>query len=78
MKPIKFEESNVTYVAEGCNDLPAYKGETQIISCWQLTEQDLETIKETGVIWFSVAGQSQPPIWLGTEKPFERVNGKDV
>lgn len=73
MNPIKFEEQNVTYIAEGCKDLPAYKGENQIISCWQLTEQDLETIKETGVIWFSVAGQSQPPIWLGTEKPFTEV-----
>ena len=29
MKPIKFKEQNIMYVAEGCNDLPAHKAENQ-------------------------------------------------
>lgn len=70
MKPIQFKEQNVTYKAEGCNDLPAHKAKDQIISCWKLTKEELEQVNKTGVIWFSVMGQSQPPIWLGTDNPF--------
>ncbi len=72
MEPIKFKEQNTTYVAEGCLDLPAHTAEDQIISCWKLTEEEIKTINETGVIWFSVKGQKQPPIWLGVETPFVR------
>ena len=78
MNPIQFKEQNVTYIAEGCNDLPAHKAKDQIISCWKLTKEELEQINKTGVIWFSVMGQSQPPVWLGTENPFkeEEVRAK--
>lgn len=71
MKPVKFKEQNITYVAEGCGDLPAHKADDQIISCWQLSEEDLKRVSETGVVWLSVIGQHQPPIWLGTETPFK-------
>ena len=71
MKPINFKEQNVIYIAEECNDLPVHKTKDQIISCWKLTKEELEQINKTGVIWFSVMGQSQPPIWLGTENPFK-------
>lgn len=71
MKPINFKEQNVTYIAEGCNDLPAHKAEDQIISCWKLTKEELEQINKTGIVWFSVMGQTQPPIWLGIETPFK-------
>jgi len=71
LKPIEFKEQNITYVADNCLDLPAHKADDQIISCWQLSEDDLKRVNETGVIWFSVQGQGQPPIWLGTETPFE-------
>ena len=78
MKPINFKEQNVIYIAEGCNDLPAHKAKDQIISCWKLTKEELEQINKTGVIWFSVMGQSQPPIWLGTENPFQEEEGREM
>jgi hypothetical protein len=78
MKPIQFKEQNVTYTAEGCNDLPAHKAADQIISCWKLTKEELEQINKTGVIWFSVMGQSQPPIWLGTENPFKEEEVREM
>ena len=46
MNPIQFKEQNVTYIAEGCNDLPAHKVKDQIISCWKLTKEELKQIKE--------------------------------
>lgn len=70
MKPIKFEKQNTTYVADGCLDLPAHKAEDQIISCWKLTEQELAKIQETGIVYLSVMGRFQPPVWLGVETPF--------
>lgn len=78
MNPIQFKEQNVTYIAEGCNDLPAHKAKDQIISCWKLTKEELEQINKTGVIWFSVMGQSQPPIWLGTENPFKKEEVREM
>ena len=78
MKPINFKEQNVTYIAEGCNDLPAHKAKDQIISCWKLTKEELEQINKTGIIWFSVMGQSQPPIWLGTENPFIQEEAREM
>lgn len=75
MKPIKFEEQNTNYIAEGCRDLPAYKAEDQIISCWELTDKEKEEVQKTGVVWLSVLGQQQPPVWLGVETPFIKLGG---
>lgn len=70
MEPIKFEQQNTTYAADGCLDLPAHKAEDQIISCWKLTEQEIAKIKQTGTVWLSVMGRFQPPVWLGVDTPF--------
>lgn len=70
MKPINFTQANIAYIGDEFEDLPAHKAPDQIISCWKLDEADLKRINETGVVWFSVIGNSQPPIWLGTESPF--------
>ncbi len=75
MKPIKFEEQNITYVADGCLDLPAHRAVDQIISCWKLSDKEKEEIQRTGIVWFSVMGQQQPPIWLGIETPFIKEDG---
>lgn len=36
-------------------------------SCWQLTEEELEKIKETGKVYFICVGVTHPPIMLSTE-----------
>lgn len=76
MKAKEFPEQNMVFTKpqsmtdEECGSLPAYRGEGQIISCWEVTPEDLERIKETGVIWLSVSGAGQPPVYIGTEYPF--------
>ena len=77
MKPIKFKEQNKVYVAEGCGDLPAYKDDREIISCWKGTFSERIKFLFTGIMWFSVQGKSQPPIWLDTAKPFEEAQNED-
>ncbi len=70
MKPVPFEEQNTTYVAEGCGDLPVFKQMPQIISCFELTDEEIEKLKHTNKIWVSVHAVDMPPIWLGVDKPF--------
>ena len=76
MKPIKFKEQNITYVADGCGDLPAHRAEHQILSCWELTDKEKEEVQKTGIVWLSVFGHQQPPVWLGSEYPFVEEEGQ--
>lgn len=70
MEPIKFKECNVNYVADGCKDLPTYKGDNQIISCWELSDDEIKQIIKNKVIWLSIWGEAQPPVCLMSETPF--------
>lgn len=77
MEPIKFEGVNVTY---GENQ-PEYKplpGERrgkpstgELLTCWELTPEEIEQVKQTGKIWLSVLTFNKPlqPVLLATEKP---------
>ena len=49
MTPIKTPYSNITYVAEGCNDLPATltknpSGQDEVETCWELTDEEVEQV----------------------------------
>lgn len=70
MEPIKFKECNVNYVADGCKDLPVYKGDNQIISCWELSDEEIREIIKNKVVWLSIWGNQQSPVCLMTENPF--------
>lgn len=76
MQATPFKEQNMTFTKpenmtdEECGSLPAYRGEGQIISCWKVTPEDLERIKEAGVIWLHIVGNGQPPVYIGSEYPF--------
>lgn len=75
MKPIQFEQANSMFVAPGCGNLPIANvsptpnGPMILISCWELTEEDLDRILVTKKIWFQCVG-IQPPIAVNTEFPF--------
>lgn len=67
-----------------CGDLPAWQGEEQysdgtktrvVISCWELSPEDMEEVKRTGKIYMSVAGQAVPPIALMVKSPFVHLPG---
>lgn len=75
MQPVKFPEQNCTYIADGCEDLPAYKTVNEqfqtdeVISLWALSDDDLALILKqikSGIrpaIHLSVIG-GQPPVSL--------------
>jgi hypothetical protein len=60
MKPIEFIEQNKTLgkpesmTDEECGSLPVFSDGNQCISCWQLTDEEIEKIKETKCIWLGV------------------------
>ena len=59
---------------DGCGDLPAVaahdeNGVNYIISAWEITPEELEKVKETGIIYLSVVGTQIPPVALLVENP---------
>lgn len=73
--PIDFPESNRNWkkpssmTDEECGPLPAFVDDTHSVSCWQLSQMELEEVQRTGVVWLGVCG-SQPPVWVTGERPF--------
>ena len=79
--PVRFKQCNQIAVADGCDDLPVSivndqdKGMTLITSCWELTPEEIEKIKETGKVWLTCFN-GQPPVMVAGESPFERATGE--
>lgn len=71
MTPKDFPEKNMTFVAEGCLDLPAYKGDGVIVTAWELTEEELDILTRTRTVYLMVVGQGTPPVSLMAEYPFK-------
>lgn len=77
MEPMNFKDANCVYGANQpeYQPLPAQqvgKAATgQIITCWQLTPEELEKVKDTGLIWVSMLtfGRTLQPLLLAVEKP---------
>lgn len=86
MLPTTFPEQNCIFnkpadmTDDQCMALPVWKGEAVcddegnkmpvIISCWQLSKEDLEEINRTGRVWLSITGAGMPPASVFTENPF--------
>lgn len=62
MKPVDFPNRNFIYqkppnmTDEECSPLPVFKGRDEmnypvVISCWDLSEQDMEQLRKTGKIY---------------------------
>ena len=75
-EPIEFEQQNAIFTKpedmtdDECVSLHVFQSETQIISCWQLTEDEMIEVAKTGKIYLSVMGQAQPPVCVLGESPF--------
>ena len=76
--PTPFEEANFTWKgwpADGerdeVSDLPAYRNQDLTISCWRMSWRERLRILFTGRSWLHVYGP-QPPIYVGSDYPFER------
>ena len=74
MKPKHFEQVNVI-MGKGQPEyepLPALAidGGMQVITCWELSPEEIERVKQTGEIWLNVYtfGKNFPPVFLTTER----------
>lgn len=80
MKPVKTESTNsILKAPEGSDnviDLPITRlkfndGLNAVESCWELSKEELEKVKENGKIYFVCMGVTHPPILLSTESLLE-------
>ena len=46
-------------------DLPVLRTDTQSVSKWQLTKEELEEINKTGVVWLNILGTHPPVLVTG-------------
>lgn len=76
MKPVDFEQSNVTYAKDQSEylPLPAFRADDgMVISCWELTWRERLKIIFTGRLWISMLtfnGPLQPQLPM-VNSPFE-------
>ena len=63
--PVGFEGMNAVMIAPedmDCRDLPSFRDGKHIISCWQLSPEEIKAVAETGCIWLSIFGKNTPPV----------------
>lgn len=75
MTPIEFEGMNAIYGAKQpeYKPLPAKVEQGRVVSCWELTPDELKKVQETGKIWLAVFAQGMPlqPVFLCVDEPGE-------
>ena len=74
MKPVEFEEMNVTYAKDQPEylPLPVYRTvDGEVTSCWELSQEEIEQVMKTGKIYLTMLTFNQPlqPILLSLMKP---------
>ena len=76
MEPIKFDGANVVYGANQpeYKPLPAERRPGpcgEIVTCWELSPDELKRVQETGKIWLGVLTFGQPlqPVIMSVDKP---------
>jgi len=78
MNPVEFKEQNDVLKAppnmEGCGELPICrvadsKDNPIVISCWDLSEEEIQEIVKTGKLYLWVWGRTQPPVGFTTAPP---------
>lgn len=81
MVPTDFEGSNLVLgkppemLDEDCTPLNVRIGQESgypvIVSCWKLTQEEVDELIKTGRIYLTVYGQMMPPVSLSGKKPFD-------
>jgi hypothetical protein len=80
MFPTDFDESNAVLgkpedmTDEECTPLCVLRakfagGEPFVLSCWKLTQEELDEINKSGKVWLMVFGTGMPPVALTSIKP---------
>lgn len=73
MKPIEFEGVDVTYAKGQSEYLPLptqWINENTILTCWELTDEEIKVLKKTKKLWLGVMTFRNPlqPLLLSTNK----------
>ena len=81
MKPIETNDTNIICTLEGCGDLPAVaahdkNGINYIITAWEISLEELERLKETGIMYLSIVGTEVPPVALTVDYPLIEGDGE--
>ena len=82
MIPASFDEANVVLnppvgvSSDDCDPLNIWRGvaadgKTVVISCWKLTQEEIDHLVKGGRLWLWVHGVTMPPVSLDTEHPFQ-------
>ena len=76
MQPLNFDGANVVFGAKQPKYIPLpaeYRGgkSGEILTCWELSPDELKRVQETGKLWLGVLTFGQPlqPVYLAVEKP---------
>ena len=82
MVPTAFEESNIVFgppagmTEDDVHSLSCarveYDGQPAIVTCWKLTQEELEEFNRTGRVWFVCMGEGLPPHLMLGNNPFEQ------
>jgi hypothetical protein len=73
MKAIEFKEQNCVFkgpAGSDIKDLPAFNTGKQIISKWELSDEEIEQINKTKCFYFAIHGPMMPPVHFTVENPF--------
>lgn len=81
MLPTNFPESNAVLgppqgmSEEECSSLFTLRskdesGHPVVVSCWKPTRDELEALNAGRPLWLVVLGQTMPPVYLTTDRPF--------
>lgn len=47
-------------------------GQPNVLSKWQLSDEELDEVNRTGVVWFNCWGETHPPMWISGSNPYAR------
>jgi hypothetical protein len=76
MNPVDFPQSNRVFTKpagmtdEECAPLRVHDTGEALISCWQLTQAEVEVLQRTGRVWLWVHGRGHPPVNVEVEDPW--------
>ena len=78
MQPEEFDRLNVIFKGNSpdVGDLPAFYDNKENVTwtCWQLSDEDLENLNKTKLLWVHFTGSAIAPVGLSSESPFNDIS----
>lgn len=82
MEPASFDEANIALSPpkgvkeDEVSSLSVWRGKIGdwdgYVSCWKVTEEELEEIRKTGRVWLLVYSNGMPPVCVTGLSPFRK------